>query len=74
MKNNNVYFDYLLNNEICINNHYKFNENKNLEDINYSNYYEYIDFNYTLNQLKILAKKVHINSSKNKDILKKKYI
>lgn len=71
MKNNNVYFDYLLNNEMCINNHYKFNENKNLEDINYSNYYEYIDFNYTLNQLKILAKKVHINSSKNKDILKK---
>tara|TARA_Y100000389_G_scaffold51879_1_gene47612 strand:+ start:274 stop:1293 length:1020 start_codon:yes stop_codon:yes gene_type:complete len=71
MKNNNNYFDYLLNTEICMNNNYKFNENKNLEDINYSNYYKYIDFNYTLKQLKNLAKKFNLNSSKNKDILKK---
>lgn len=71
MKNNNIYFDYLLNTEICMDNKYKFYENKNLEDINYSNYYKYIDFDYTLKQLKILAKKFHLNSSKNKDILKK---
>jgi len=71
MKNNNVIFEYFINKNLNFKNIYKFDENKNLENINYSNYYQYIDYNYTLKQLKSLGKKYGLNTNKNKNILKK---
>ncbi len=74
MKNNNVIFEYFINKNLNFKNIYKFDENKNLENINYSNYYEYIDYNYTLKQLKSLGKKYGLHTSKHKHILKKIYL
>lgn len=87
MKNNNVYLNDLLNRDFNSNNNLELNNNNNflelnnnfleldnnvdLVSINYNNFEKYIDYKFTLKQLKILAKKFHLNSCKNKDILKK---
>lgn len=79
MKNNNDYLNKLLNKNfdsinkfnLDDNNNLYLDDDNNLKIINYCNFNEYINYKFTLKQLKILAKKFHLNSYKNKNILKK---
>jgi len=71
MKNNNDYLNDLLNRDFENKNFSKLDDNTDLLFINYNNFHKYVNYDLSLKQLKILAKKFHLNSYKNKDILKK---